>query len=262
MMLLAHRAARRVSGSGPLPLLLILAAAMPLSAGAHAQSQPSEKPAEARAADLPRGPEIVQTLYLTSATQQRDLDDAQTDLRNMLPRAKIYGIAAQNAITIRGTEEEIQTAQKILAEVDRPRKVYRLTFTITELDQGRSVGTQRLSMIAIAGERSEIRQGNKVPIAVGSRSRDNTESVPETQYLDIGLLVDATVEGGTLHTKVEQSAISDEKSGIGAQDPVIHQTVLNDASALSLGKPVLLGSLDIPGTTRRQQVEVTAETVQ
>jgi hypothetical protein len=48
---------------------------------------------------------------------------------------------------------------------------------------------------------------------------------------------------------------------VGAADPIIRQTVLEDSSYLMVGKPVVLGALDIPGGTRHQEIEVAAELV-
>jgi hypothetical protein len=48
---------------------------------------------------------------------------------------------------------------------------------------------------------------------------------------------------------------------VGTQDPVIRQTTLEGTSTLVLGKPLVLGSLDIPGSTRHQEVEVFSELV-
>ena len=88
---------------------------------AHAQS------ADIKAADTKPSNEIYQTLYLTNLTQQNDLNDVQSVLRSMLPKAQIHGMPSQNAISIRATPEDIQTAQKILADLDRGKKLYRLT---------------------------------------------------------------------------------------------------------------------------------------
>ena len=44
----------------------------------------------------------MQTFYLTNAWQQNDLNDVQTALRNVLPNAKVYAVASQNAIVMRG----------------------------------------------------------------------------------------------------------------------------------------------------------------
>jgi hypothetical protein len=42
---------------------------------------------------------------------------------------------------------------------------------------------------------------------------------------------------------------------------MFHQAVLDGTSALALGKPLTLGSFDIPGTARNESIEVVAEVV-
>jgi hypothetical protein len=64
-----------------------------------------------------------------------------------------------------------------------------------------------------------------------------------------------------LHTKIEQSSLAEEKSASAPLDPVVRQTALDESSVLSPGKPLVLGSLDLPGTTRSQDIEVVAELV-
>jgi general secretion pathway protein D len=98
-------------------------ALMLFAPGAGAQTQPTE----GKAVDAKPSSEVYQTFYLTNVLQQNDLSDIQTDLRNVLPKARIYGLPSQNAISMRATPEDIQLAQKIIADLDRPRKVYRLT---------------------------------------------------------------------------------------------------------------------------------------
>lgn len=73
--------------------------------------------------------------------------------------------------------------------------------------------------------------------------------------------VEGSAEGLQLRSKVEQSSMADEKSGIGAQDPVIRQSRLEGVSTLAPGKPMVLGSLDIPGTTQHEEIEVVSELV-
>jgi type II secretory pathway component GspD/PulD (secretin) len=231
-----------------------------------AQTPPADtKPAEAKPAA-----ESYQTLYLNNLTQQNELTDIQTDLRNLLPKARMYALQSQNAISMRGTAEDIQLAQKILAELDRPRKIYRLTYTITETDNGKRIRAQHLVLIATSGIKTFLRQGSKVPVFVGennARSADQKVQYAGTQveYKDVGLTIEATLnvnsEGVSLRTKVEQSRLAEEKSGLGDKDPVIHQTVLEGTSTLLLGKPLVLGSLDIPGTSRNLEIEVVPEFV-
>jgi type II secretory pathway component GspD/PulD (secretin) len=249
--------------------LLLLAAAIPLSIAVRARAQ-SDKPAEAKATESnpaeARPPQIRKTFFLEHAKQQNDLNDIQTDLRNMLPRARVFGVASQSAISVSGTAEEIQTAQQMISELDRPKKVYRLTYTITQFDDGKRAGSQSFSLIVPADGRSDLKQGIKVPIVTGSTDAGSSASSAQVntqvQYLEVGLKIEATLSGTSLHTKLEQSSVAEEKSGMGAQDPIVHQTVLEGVSTLTQGKPMVLGSLDFPGTTRREDIEVAAETVQ
>jgi type II secretory pathway component GspD/PulD (secretin) len=208
-----------------------------------------------------------ETIYLKNATQQNDANEITVAIRNMVaPSVKIFLVPNQNAITIRGTEEDIALAKKIVSDLDRPKKTYRLTYTITDLDGSKRVGTQHFVMIVSEGQRTMLKQGSKVPIATGSYKPGGTSDT-QTQftYLDVGMSFDATLDetasGAKLRSKVEQSSIADGNSGVGPQDPIVRQTVMEGTAYLTLGKPQVLGSLDIPGSTRRLDVEVVLEQV-
>ena len=227
--------------------------------GANAQTTDA-KPAEAKADSG-----IYQTIYLTNATQQNEANDVQTSLRNMLPRTKIYYAPASGALLLRGTAEDIQLAQKIVADLDKTRKTYRLIYTITESDGGKHVGAQRFTLIAIPGGRVMLKQGSKVPIVTGSTEAGSSVQNTQVQYLDVGLNIDASLEGSAdglrLRSKVEQSTVAEEKSIVGIQDPVIRQTSVEGTSVLVQGKSFMLGSLDVPGSTRHLEIEVVSEVV-
>jgi type II secretory pathway component GspD/PulD (secretin) len=232
--------------------------------GAGTQAQTAEqKPAEPKP-----DAEIYQTFYPANVTQQNDANDLQTDLRNMLPKARIYYAASSNAITIHATPEDIQQARKILSEIDRPKKVYRLTYTITEIDSGKRTRSEHyiLVLVAASGRNAYLKQGSRVPLVTGAQESETSPHSSQVQYVDVGLNIEASLNGYAdglrLHTKVEQSSLAEEKSGVGAQDPVIRQTILDEISPLTPGKEFVLGSIDFPGTTRRQEIEVVAELVQ
>ena len=65
--------------------------------------------------------QAVQTFYLTNAWQQNDLNDVQTALRNVMPNAKVFGVAGQNAIVMRGTPDELLLAQQLIDDLDKAR---------------------------------------------------------------------------------------------------------------------------------------------
>ena len=71
--------------------------------------------------------------------------------------------------------------------------------------------------------------------------------------------MDGYLDGVRLRTKIVQAGIAEEKSSVGTEDPIIRQTTLEGTSTLVQGKPLVLGSLDVPGSTRHQEVEVVSE---
>lgn len=213
---------------------------------------------ESKNADAKTAPEVTETIYLANATEQNDLNDIQTALRNNFTRSRMYGVAGQYAITVRANVEDMAGIKKMVAELDRPRKVYRVTYNVSDVENGKRTDMQHYSMIVAAGARSTLKQGKRVPLVTGM-SGDNPANGSQVQYIDVGVNIEANVEGQGLRTKVELSGLTDEKSGIGAQDPVVQQTMLQGTSSLTSSKPRVLGSIEVPGTSRQKEIEVTTE---
>jgi general secretion pathway protein D len=86
--------------------------------------------------------QAVQTFYLTNAAQQNDLNDIQTAVRNVLPNAKVYGVAGQNAIVVRGTPDELMLAQKLINDLDKARAEVVIDIAIMEVSKNweRTIG--------------------------------------------------------------------------------------------------------------------------
>ena len=206
------------------------------------------------------------TLYLTNVSQQNDANEILVALRNILdPSTKVFLVAGQNAIVIYADAEQVAAARKIVAQLVRPKKSYRLLFTFTELDGTRRVGTQHAAIAVRDGQRATMKQGSKIPVVTGSLTAASTGTQTQMTYLDVGMNFDVTLTevagGGSLKSKIEQSGVAEEKSAVGQQDPIIRQTVIDGVSLLTLDKPLMLGSLDVPGTTRHFDVEVMLELV-
>src|ERR1700727_2571506 len=81
------------------------------------------------------GSESVRTFSLTNVSRPDDATEVTTALRNLLdPSDKVLLVPSQNAIVVRGTPEQILLAQKLLTDLDRLKKTYRVSYTITETD--------------------------------------------------------------------------------------------------------------------------------
>jgi general secretion pathway protein D len=88
--------------------------------------------------------QAVQTFYLTNAWQQNDLNDVQTALRNVLTNIKVYGVASQNALVVRGTPDELLLAQKLINDLDKARPEVVVDIAVMEVSKNweRTLGLQ------------------------------------------------------------------------------------------------------------------------
>lgn len=205
------------------------------------------------------------TFYLTHATENGNGVEITTVLRNLLQRDRIIYVHFQNAVTIYGPADDMQLARQIISELDRPSPSWRLTYALTQ-SGGDHPGTRHISVIVASGSKTQFRQGTRVPLVTGTYGKDSAPAdSTQVQYIDVGLNLSAGLEGPAdglrLHTKVELSGLSDDKSGIGTQDPILRQTVLDATANITPGKPLALGSLDLPGTNGHDEVTVTVEPV-
>jgi general secretion pathway protein D len=96
--------------------------------------------------------QAVQTFYLSNAWQQNDLNDVQTALRNVLTGAKIYGVASQNAIVMRGTPDELLLAQKLINDLDKARAEVVVDIAVMEVSKNweRTLGIAWPTSIGVA----------------------------------------------------------------------------------------------------------------
>jgi type II secretory pathway component GspD/PulD (secretin) len=209
----------------------------------------------------------TQVFYLNNISGVGEASEIVTAIRNLLDaHGKIFLVSAQNALFIQAPPDQLVLAKKIIDDLDHAKRTYRLTYTITEIDDGKRSGTQHFSMVLVSGQRTSMKQGSKVPVATGTTSENGSAST-QTQftYLDVGLNFDATldesVNGVRLRSKAEQSSLGSDKYIAGVQEPVVRQTVLEGTSILTPGKPLILGSLDVPDSTRRLDIEVVMEVV-
>jgi general secretion pathway protein D len=200
---------------------------------------------------------VVHTFYLTNVSQQADTNEIITALRNTLSTDdRIYPVPNQNAIIVTATAEHIALAQKLIHDLDRPKKNYRLTYTVTEMDGGKQIGVQHYAMIMTSGQTTSLKLGNRVPVATEPTGTQYT-------YIDVGMNFDATLtamgESAMLKSSVDQSGAAPEKSDSVPRQPIIRQASLKGESFLAPGKPLVLGSMDIPGSTSHTQIEVVME---
>ncbi len=213
-----------------------------------------------------RGTGTIETIYLAGTFQTDDALEIRYALHAVLPANTVVEYnRPQNALLVRTTPELMVVARRIVADLDRPKKTYRVTYTITEFDAGKRIGTQHFALIIVSGQRTTLKQGSKVPVATGTYKDGSASAQAQFTYLDVGMNIDASIEdsstGLRLKSKVEQSSIADSSVIADVKEPIIRQSVIEGISLLSLGKPLVLGGIDVPGSTRHFDIEAVVEIV-
>ena len=167
---------------------------------------------------------------------------------------------------------EASTEKASSDQTETAPKTYRLTYSITHLEGTKQLGVQHYSLTVNPDTKdsrkdSNLRLGSRIPIATGKMNEKGAQIPGEVQfqYVDIGLSIGAHVReystGVLVYSKVEQSSLAEEPSNVGAADPIIRQGTLLNTALLTLGKPVMLGSLDVPGSSNHIDIEVVLELV-
>jgi general secretion pathway protein D len=101
--------------------------------------------------------QAVQTFYLTNVSQQNDFTDVQTALRNIFQGGtKVYGVASQNAIIMRGTPDELLLAQKLINDLDRAKPEVVVDVAVLEVSRNyeRTIGVQLPQTASVAFQAS------------------------------------------------------------------------------------------------------------
>lgn len=211
----------------------------------------------------------LKIFQLHNVAQENDAKEVLVALRNILqPTDKVYLVYNSSQIVLWAPPAEIERAGTIITALDQPKPAYRLTYTIAESENGKRIGVQHFSMVAVIGQRADLKQGDKVPVITGSLSTDKMGEQTQFTYLDIGMNISSTLDrfanGLRLRSKVEQSSIAPSTaapavSNAASQDPIIRQSLLEGTSVLVPGKPLNLGGMDFVGSTRHLDFEVVAE---
>ncbi len=185
----------------------------------------------------------VQTFYLTNVSQQNDANEIMVAIRNLLdPGLKIYLVASQNALVIRGTPDELILAEKIINDLDRTKP--EVVVDIAELEVSRqlerNLGITLPTSFGLTPQYSNANQST----STGTSTTTNTSTNTTTSGITLNTLgnLNATnfavsITGGTVN-----ALLSDSDTRI-LQNPRIRATD-GQHSTLKIGSkiPIATGS--------------------
>jgi hypothetical protein len=139
-----------------------------------------------------------------------------------------------------------------------PVQPFRLDFSFYEMEDGKKINTRHYSLDLTANSRNQLRIGTRVPVPLGNDGL-------QFEYMDVGTKIWAFLaveSGGDLRLDVNSDISNlDAAQSPGhnpSAHPVVRQIQINGSTLLITGKPMLIGSVDDPNSTRQFQLEVTA----
>ena len=194
--------------------------------------------------------QAVQTFYLTNVSQQQDLNDVQTALRNVFTTAKLYAVPSQSAIIMRGTPDELLLAQKLINDLDKARPEVVVDVAVMEVnrDKMRQIGIQLPQTATINFQASNANQSSTSSSSSSSSTSTGTSSTSGLTLNDLAHL-NATNFAVTIGQATVNLLLSDSDTKL-LQNPRVRATDGQQAT-LKIGEklPVATGSYQTGAAT-------------
>jgi hypothetical protein len=147
---------------------------------------------------------------------------------------------------------------------------YKVDVALSEFEDGKKTNT-RFYTLDVEGDGREavLKLGDRVPVIVGAFYPEPADSKKpfvntQFQYIDVGLTITSYIRErqGRLGVTVavDQSSVTTPGANLNAapDQPMIRQLKMENAAFVTLGKPILIASVDDPGkANHRYTVEAT-----
>ncbi len=148
------------------------------------------------------------------------------------------------------------------------RQTYRVVYVLTESEEGKFLGSQHAELLVSTETSTELKLGTKVPLLVGSPNPSLPKGADvQYQYIDVGLNIDARLTRVSdsivdLHTNLEQSSIEGLEKASVPGAPIVRQAKIVSDTVMTEGKPLVIESIDLPGSNHHLRIEATVTRVQ
>jgi len=139
------------------------------------------------------------------------------------------------------------------AKAKQSGNAYRLDFVVNETEDGRKINSRQYEMNLTAGDGNEIKIGTRVPVEAKQG---------EFQYIDVGTKIWCRLEERendlvlTVRSDISNFAATEQQNSHTM--PLLRQMTINASTTAMAGKPVIVGSVEDPGSKRQFSLEVTA----
>jgi general secretion pathway protein D len=193
----------------------------------------------------------VQTFYLTNSSQASDANEIYTAVRQVLPAdTKVFLVPSQNAIVVRGTQDDLLLAEKLMNDLDRTKAEVQVDVAILEVnrDKIRNLGITLPQSIGITPQATP---GSTSSGSTSTGASGSTTSTGGSSSFTLNTLANTnatnfavSISGGTLN-----ALLSDADTRV-LQSPSVRATDGQEAT-LKVGSriPIATGSYSAGAAT-------------
>jgi len=96
---------------------------------------------------------VTRIFYLQNLTSAQELNEVMTGMRTVTDVRKVFPIASQSAIVVRGTVDQVALAEKILMDLDRPKPEVVVDVIVMEANRGK---TRDIAMTPVSGGKNGL----------------------------------------------------------------------------------------------------------
>jgi hypothetical protein len=147
--------------------------------------------------------------------------------------------------------QQSQNEQPAKKETASDSTIYRVSYKVNEVENGKTVNSRSYTLMAKAGEREAVNTGSRIPVAFQGK----------LDYLNVGMAFSCIIRPGgeklVVHSEFNLNTIADKEPASVLPPPVTRQFYLQDDTVATLGKPAFVGSIDDVASNRRYVIEVT-----
>lgn len=143
-------------------------------------------------------------------------------------------------------------------EAEKTPGAYRLDFLVSEMEDGKKINSRQYLMNSRSGDENEIKIGTRIPI----ESKDG-----QFNYLDVGTSIHCRLRdqvdmaglgsGVLLNIRADITNFAAPEQQGQHVPPVLRQLRIEASTIAAPGKPIVVGTVDDPGSKRQFQLDVT-----
>lgn len=144
--------------------------------------------------------QVTRIFYLQNLTSPQELQEVMTGMRTVTDIRKVFPINSQSAIVVRGTADQVELAEKVLMDLDKPKPEVVVDVIVMEANKDK---TRDLAMTPVYGGKNGI--GTSITFAPGGDSSAGTVALNALGSLGGGDFA-VTVPGALVQALMKDSS--------------------------------------------------------